>query len=193
MEGLCRAPHSGDEDTGLILKTTDHFSVRVIGIGEKNELLVLADRTEHLIGLVNQGSLVAVGTHDAFVDTGANRNAKVVSGDSAKDAESLERMTHDELGFRIGVGLLMEILHGGHFPAFLRILEAIKNHDWTTVNIVDREALDNDSKPEFGEVINLDSVAVEELKQSLVTMLGQSKCTHETGHTKEIMTNSESG
>ncbi len=56
----CRASNPRDQHTGTPLGALDHLSVGVVGVGQQDELLTSTDGCEHLVGLVDQGSPVAV-------------------------------------------------------------------------------------------------------------------------------------
>ncbi|MFT5192677.1 MAG: hypothetical protein ACI957_005735 [Verrucomicrobiales bacterium] len=60
LESHGRLSHPGHQITGARLCPINHLAVGVVSVCKKNELQILADRLEHLIGLVDQRSFVAV-------------------------------------------------------------------------------------------------------------------------------------
>ena len=158
-----RLSHPGHQITGARLCPSDHLAVSIVGVCKKNELQVLSDRLEHLIGLIDQCSLVAVGANDPLMNSGAYRHAEVIAVHLAKDAKGLKRVAHDVLRLGVRLGLLMKELHAGHLAPFLGILDAVEKQDWPTIDEVNGKEPDYNGEPEFSKLIDLHGITVEEM------------------------------
>jgi len=84
----------------LLEQAVHHLAGGVVGIGDKVKRNLDSQDIEQAKHLVEQGALIAVGPHQAFVDAYSERNAKdALAACTSKPTAS--RMAHDEL--RLGV------------------------------------------------------------------------------------------
>ena len=90
--------HSGNQVRGSLLEARDDLSVSIICIGKKDELLAFTNQGEHFVGLIDQGSLVAIGADNAFMNTRTDRDTEEVTAHTAEDSKCLKGMAHNEMG-----------------------------------------------------------------------------------------------
>ena len=107
------------------------LTARIIGIDDQQHtgLEFAHHRQKQLYELVEQGASVTVGEHHPFVDMAGQWHAQEMPQRTTdQQPQRLKRMTED-IG-RLGVILraLMQLLHRGHFLAFLGDLQPIANH-----------------------------------------------------------------
>jgi len=97
-------------------------------------------------------------------------------------------MTHDEGWLGVVLGLLVESLHGRHFPSFFRRLEAVGNEDEVAMAGNWREELRDEQDPELGELIELQRRGVKEMEEAAVFFGPEKAGPDEAGDTEEIST-----
>jgi len=84
---------------------------------------------------IEQGSLVAVGPNQTFVDAGHQGNAEKLAQSAVnKQSKGLKRMPHDKGRFGIILRLLVEALDGRHFLSFLCDFDAIGDEQQVAVD-----------------------------------------------------------
>ena len=128
-----------------------------------------------------------------LVDSSAEGDAEVVGTHAAERPEALEGVSHDELGFGVGFGLLMEILHGRHLPALFGILEAIENEDRMLIDAMHGKAPEDDFQPDPREHVQIDCVAVKEMEERVIAGFLEAEGANKTGHSAKIRTEGKGG
>jgi len=95
--------HAGDQVVVLIAQALDDLASGVVGIGDEVERLLDRDDAQQRDHLVEQGTPIAVGPHQPFVNAHGQRHGQDTLGGPHEHADCLHGVPHDVL--RLGVGV----------------------------------------------------------------------------------------
>ena len=115
-------------------QTFDDLAGRVVGIGDKIERRLDAHGAEQAKHFVEQGSLVAVGPNQTFMDPRGERYSEHALSRVHKQTDGLQGVPHDVLGLGVGFRLLMQQLDRRHLLAPLGDLDAVAHQNEPTVD-----------------------------------------------------------
>ena len=85
----------------LLEQAVHHLAGGVVGIGDKVEGNLDSQDIEQAEHLVEQGTLVAIGPYQTFMDAHGERHGKDALGRVYEQADSLHGMPHDVLGLGV--------------------------------------------------------------------------------------------
>ena len=89
------------EPIGLFQQPANDVTGGIVGVGHEVERFLQAQRVDEQDHLVQQGSLVAVGKHHAFVDAPGQRQGEYAGQRLGQHGDRLARVAEDVL--RLGV------------------------------------------------------------------------------------------
>jgi len=110
-----------------------------------------------------------------------------VSG-SALDQQrnGLKRMAHDVFRFRIAGRLLVQALDGGHQLALFGRLDAVGQADQTGARTDGREQRQAQLHPAGGELVQIESLAVKQMQEAVVSLGPHAENTDIAGNPGQI-------
>ena len=127
----------------------------------------LKEELHHPIKQGRSGSASLSLVANALVDARGEGNGSGMSLlRASQDRECLKRVSVDELGFGVVRRGLVQLLDRRHPSSFLADLEAISEADERSADAKHRQPLDAQCGPEFGEAIEAERRAMEEMKQT---------------------------
>ena len=150
----------------LLEQAVHHLAGGVVGIGDKIEGHLDSQDIEQAEHLVEQGALVAIGPHQAFVDAHGERHGEDAVGRAYQQADSLHGMPHDVFGLGVRLRLLMQELYGRHFLAALGGFDSVPDQDQPAIDPYEAwEQLQHNLRPQGRKPVELDAATVKVIQQ----------------------------
>jgi hypothetical protein len=178
----------------LLKQAFDDLASRVVGVGDKVDRRLDAHSAEQAKHFVEQGTLVAIGPNQTFMNPRGERYSEHALSRMHEQTDGLQGVPHDVLGLGVGFRLLMQQLDPGHLLAPLGDLDAVAYQNKPTVDAHGAwEQQQHRLRPQSREPVELDRRAVKEPEQRVVEFGPQVERSHDAGDTQQIHAHDHAG